>query len=86
MGGELETLHKLQEVDERLYKRRREIEAMEKRLAERRAAMAACEARTQELIQRRGNDYLKREFPRLDYVKKATIVEPEGSEKKKIAR
>jgi predicted nucleic acid-binding Zn-ribbon protein len=53
LGGELETLHKLQEVDERLYKRRREIEAMEKRLAERRAAMAACEARTQELIQRR---------------------------------
>jgi predicted nucleic acid-binding Zn-ribbon protein len=53
LGGELETLFKLQEVDERLLKRRREIDAMEKRLAERKAAMAACEARTQELVQRR---------------------------------
>jgi peptidyl-prolyl cis-trans isomerase A (cyclophilin A) len=27
-------------------------------------------------IQQEGNDYLNREFPRLDYIKKATIVEP----------
>jgi cyclophilin family peptidyl-prolyl cis-trans isomerase len=45
-----------------------------------------AEEPSQELIQRRGNDYLKREFPRLDYVKKATIIDPEGREKKKNAR
>jgi predicted nucleic acid-binding Zn-ribbon protein len=62
LPGELETLHKLQEVDERLLKRRREIEAMEKGLAERRAAMAACEARTQELVQRRKQLVTERAF------------------------
>ena len=41
---------------------------------------------SQSEIRSRGNDYLKREFPRLDYVKKATIVDPEGREKKKSAR
>ena len=62
MGGELETLFKLQEVDERLLKRRREIDAMEKRLAERKAAMAACEARAQELIQKRKQLVSERAF------------------------
>jgi cyclophilin family peptidyl-prolyl cis-trans isomerase len=36
----------------------------------------------QPLIQSEGNAYLNKEFPKLDYVKKATIVKPAGAEKK----
>ena len=34
-------------------------------------------------IGREGNDYLNREFPRLDYIKKATIVKPEDEKEAK---
>jgi len=62
LGGELETLYKLQEVDERLLRRRREVEAMEARLAERKAAMAACDVRIQALVQRRKQLITERAF------------------------
>ena len=62
MAGDLDALFKLQEVDERLLKRRREIDAMEKRLADRKAAMAGCEVRIQELVQRRKQLVSERAF------------------------
>jgi predicted nucleic acid-binding Zn-ribbon protein len=46
---ELETLFKLQEIDERLLRKQREIETYERRLAERKAAMAALATRIEEL-------------------------------------
>ncbi|HET9063209.1 MAG TPA: C4-type zinc ribbon domain-containing protein [Candidatus Binatia bacterium] len=49
MPTELETLFKLQEIDERLLRKQRDIETYERRLAERKAAMAALAARIDEL-------------------------------------
>lgn len=49
MPTELETLFKLQEIDERLLRKQREIETYERRLAERKAAMAALSTRIDEL-------------------------------------
>lgn len=49
MPTDLEILFKLQEIDERLLRKQREIETYEKRLAERKAAMAALTARIDEL-------------------------------------
>jgi len=50
---DLESLFKLQEIDERLLRKQREIEIYERRLAERKAAMAALTARVDELGARR---------------------------------
>ena len=53
MPTDLESLFKLQEIDERLLRKQREIEIYERRLAERKAAMAALTARVDELGARR---------------------------------
>jgi predicted nucleic acid-binding Zn-ribbon protein len=46
---DLESLYKLQEIDERLLRKQREIETYEKRLADRKAAMSALVVRLEEL-------------------------------------
>jgi predicted nucleic acid-binding Zn-ribbon protein len=46
---DLESLYKLQEIDERLLRKQREIETYEKRLADRKAAMSELSARLDEL-------------------------------------
>lgn len=38
---------------------------------------------SQPLIERRGNDYLNSRFPKLDYIKKAVLIEPEKKAEKK---
>ena len=53
MPTELETLFNLQQIDERLLRKRREIGIYERRLAERKAAMDALAARIDELGGRR---------------------------------
>lgn len=54
MPTDLEILFKLQEIDERLLRKQRDIETYEKRLADRKAALAALAARIEELgVQRK---------------------------------
>ena len=53
MGAELDTLFKLQEIDDRLLEKKREIAKYEAQLAERKAAIAACDKRIEELGVRR---------------------------------
>jgi predicted nucleic acid-binding Zn-ribbon protein len=50
---DLEILFKLQQIDERLLRKQREIETYERRLAERKAAMGALSTRIEELAARR---------------------------------
>ena len=53
MPTDLEILFKLQQIDERLLRKQREIETYERRLAERKAAMGVLSARIDELGARR---------------------------------
>ena len=54
MGAELDTLFKLQEIDDRLLDKKREIDEYEKQIAERKAAMDACTAQVEKLgVQRK---------------------------------
>jgi predicted nucleic acid-binding Zn-ribbon protein len=59
---DLEILFKLQQIDERLLRKQREIETYERRLAERKAAMGALGARIEELAARRKQLVSERAF------------------------
>ena len=62
MPGELESLFKLQQIDERLLRKRREIDIYERRLAERKAAMDVLAARIEEFAARRKQLVSERAF------------------------